>query len=161
MRPRRPLPVPPMPLALLVWQRPAAGATADAPPPPCPAEEDERLVELVHRHGAQNWTTIARSLGGGRNGKSCRLRWFNQLDPRVNKEPFTDDEVGPRREATGAGAQRGSGGWCRGARAREQAGSGNASGPRVPAAPAPALAHPPPAPPPSSPAEAHHHREAC
>lgn len=24
--------------------------------------------------------------------KSCRLRWFNQLDPRINKKAFTDDE---------------------------------------------------------------------
>lgn len=29
------------------------------------------------------------SLGSGRNGKSCRLRWFNQLDPGLKKEPFT------------------------------------------------------------------------
>jgi myb proto-oncogene protein len=46
----------------------------------------------VQRFGAQNWTAIARHLGGGRNGKSCRLRWFNQLDPRVIKEPFTEEE---------------------------------------------------------------------
>lgn len=25
-------------------------------------------------------------------GKSCRLRWFNQLDPRINKRPFSDEE---------------------------------------------------------------------
>ncbi|KAK4751969.1 hypothetical protein SAY87_020767 [Trapa incisa] len=25
-------------------------------------------------------------------GKSCRLRWFNQLDPRINRKPFTDEE---------------------------------------------------------------------
>lgn len=25
-------------------------------------------------------------------GKSCRLRWFNQLDPRINKRPFTEEE---------------------------------------------------------------------
>lgn len=25
-------------------------------------------------------------------GKSCRLRWFNQLDPRINRKPFTEDE---------------------------------------------------------------------
>ncbi|KIY92668.1 Transcription factor MYB44, partial [Monoraphidium neglectum] len=55
-------------------------------------EEDSRLLELVHRYGAQNWTVIASHMGNGRNGKSCRLRWFNQLDPRVNKEPFTEDE---------------------------------------------------------------------
>lgn len=31
---------------------------------------------------------------GCRNGKSCRLRWCNQLAPGVNKEPFTEEEVG-------------------------------------------------------------------
>ena len=25
-------------------------------------------------------------------GKSCRLRWFNQLDPRINRTPFTEEE---------------------------------------------------------------------
>lgn len=25
-------------------------------------------------------------------GKSCRLRWFNQLDPRINRSPFTAEE---------------------------------------------------------------------
>ena len=25
-------------------------------------------------------------------GKSCRLRWFNQLDPRINRRPFTAAE---------------------------------------------------------------------
>lgn len=32
---------------------------------------------------------MCQSLGSGRNGKSCRLRWFNQLDPGLKKEPFT------------------------------------------------------------------------
>lgn len=25
-------------------------------------------------------------------GKSCRLRWFNQLDPKINRNPFTEEE---------------------------------------------------------------------
>jgi myb proto-oncogene protein len=25
-------------------------------------------------------------------GKSCRLRWVNQLDPRINRKPFTEEE---------------------------------------------------------------------
>ena len=32
------------------------------------------------------------TLGTGRNGKSCRLRWFNQLDPSLKKEPFSPEE---------------------------------------------------------------------
>ncbi|KAG2449254.1 hypothetical protein HYH02_005999 [Chlamydomonas schloesseri] len=41
-------------------------------------EEDELLRSLVDRHGANKWTEIAASLPG-RTGKSCRLRWVNQL----------------------------------------------------------------------------------
>lgn len=35
---------------------------------------------------------FTQTLGSGRNGKSCRLRWFNQLDPSLKKEPFTPEE---------------------------------------------------------------------
>ena len=28
----------------------------------------------------------------GSTGKSCRLRWFNQLDPKIKKKPFTQEE---------------------------------------------------------------------
>ena len=31
-------------------------------------------------------------MGTGRNGKSCRLRWFNQLDPNLRKDPFSAEE---------------------------------------------------------------------
>lgn len=34
-------------------------------------QEDEKLRELVAKHGAQNWSVIAKALPG-RNGKSCR-----------------------------------------------------------------------------------------
>ncbi|GMI79016.1 hypothetical protein HRI_001570900 [Hibiscus trionum] len=53
--------------------------------------EDAKLKELVAQYGPQNWNLIAEHLQG-RSGKSCRLRWFNQLDPRINKRAFTDDE---------------------------------------------------------------------
>ncbi|KAJ8493922.1 hypothetical protein OPV22_015643 [Ensete ventricosum] len=53
--------------------------------------EDEKLRQLVEQFGPQNWNSIAEKLQG-RSGKSCRLRWFNQLDPRINKRPFTDEE---------------------------------------------------------------------
>ncbi|KAL0917583.1 hypothetical protein M5K25_012656 [Dendrobium thyrsiflorum] len=54
-------------------------------------EEDEKLKELVTRHGPHNWNAIAEKLKG-RSGKSCRLRWFNQLDPRILRSPFTKEE---------------------------------------------------------------------
>ncbi|GAB4829141.1 hypothetical protein Ancab_018805 [Ancistrocladus abbreviatus] len=53
--------------------------------------EDTRLKELVAIYGPQNWNLIAEKLEG-RSGKSCRLRWFNQLDPRINRTAFTDEE---------------------------------------------------------------------
>ncbi|KAJ3697662.1 hypothetical protein LUZ61_001367 [Rhynchospora tenuis] len=53
--------------------------------------EDEKLKELVSRYGPHNWNAIAEKLQG-RSGKSCRLRWFNQLDPRINRSPFTEEE---------------------------------------------------------------------
>ncbi|CAK9136327.1 unnamed protein product [Ilex paraguariensis] len=68
----------------------------DGPPKLCarghwrPAE-DSKLKELVALHGPQNWNLIAEKLDG-RSGKSCRLRWFNQLDPRINRRAFTEEE---------------------------------------------------------------------
>ena len=36
---------------------------------------------------------IAKKLQGRpRNGKACRLRWCNQLDPAVNRGPFSELE---------------------------------------------------------------------
>ncbi|KAJ6397817.1 hypothetical protein OIU77_018764 [Salix suchowensis] len=53
--------------------------------------EDEKLQQLVDQFGPQNWNFIAEHLQG-RSGKSCRLRWYNQLDPNINKRPFTEEE---------------------------------------------------------------------
>ncbi|CAA0834563.1 myb domain protein 105 [Striga hermonthica] len=53
--------------------------------------EDSKLKELVALYGPQNWNLIATKLDG-RSGKSCRLRWFNQLDPRINRRAFTEEE---------------------------------------------------------------------
>ncbi|KAL4557352.1 hypothetical protein LXL04_035528 [Taraxacum kok-saghyz] len=53
--------------------------------------EDQKLRELVEQYGPHNWNAIAEKLQG-RSGKSCRLRWFNQLDPKINRTPFTEEE---------------------------------------------------------------------
>ncbi|KAF9603920.1 hypothetical protein IFM89_038830 [Coptis chinensis] len=58
---------------------------------PWSAEEDRTLTELVGLHGARNWTLISRSIPG-RSGKSCRLRWCNQLSPSVEHRPFSQSE---------------------------------------------------------------------
>ncbi|XP_057510721.1 transcription factor MYB1-like [Actinidia eriantha] len=58
---------------------------------PWSPEEDAILSRLVNEFGARNWNAIARAIPG-RSGKSCRLRWINQLDPCVKHKPFTDEE---------------------------------------------------------------------
>lgn len=55
---------------------------------PWSPDEDSMLSQLVSNFGARNWSLIARGIPG-RSGKSCRLRWCNQLDPAVKRKPFT------------------------------------------------------------------------
>lgn len=54
-------------------------------------EEDRKLMELVHQHGAKKWSQIAAELPG-RIGKQCRERWHNHLNPRIRKTPWTEHE---------------------------------------------------------------------
>ncbi|ETV89154.1 hypothetical protein H257_00523 [Aphanomyces astaci] len=54
-------------------------------------EEDALMMELVQTHGTRRWSVIG-SLLSGRNGKQCRERWHNQLDPSIRKDPWTSDE---------------------------------------------------------------------
>ncbi|PWA35904.1 homeodomain-like protein [Artemisia annua] len=54
-------------------------------------EEDAKLIQLVETQGARNWSVIGSSIPG-RSGKSCRLRWCNQLSPNVQHRPFTPEE---------------------------------------------------------------------
>ncbi|KAE8658842.1 Transcription factor MYB44 [Hibiscus syriacus] len=58
---------------------------------PWSPEEDEALQRLVQTHGPRNWSLISKSIPG-RTGKSCRLRWCNQLSPEVEHRPFTPEE---------------------------------------------------------------------
>jgi hypothetical protein len=55
------------------------------------AAEDEAVVQWVTDHGAAKWTGLA-ALLPGRISKQCRERWFNHLDPAVNKSPWTAAE---------------------------------------------------------------------
>ena len=54
-------------------------------------QEDATLIKLVEQHGPRNWSLISTGLAG-RSGKSCRLRWCNQLSPSVQHRPFTPAE---------------------------------------------------------------------
>ena len=66
----------------------AAAAEAARVKGPWSPEEDVILSQLVAKFGARNWSMIARGIPG-RSGKSCRLRWCNQLDPALKRKPFT------------------------------------------------------------------------
>lgn len=59
---------------------------------PWSREEDLVLMELINKFGARNWSMIAQGIPG-RSGKSCRLRWCNQLDPLLKRKPFTGKTV--------------------------------------------------------------------
>ncbi|KAI3980558.1 hypothetical protein MKX01_025123 [Papaver californicum] len=58
---------------------------------PWSPEEDESLTKLVQKHGPRNWSLISKTIPG-RSGKSCRLRWCNQLSPQVEHRAFTSEE---------------------------------------------------------------------
>ncbi|KAA8528493.1 hypothetical protein F0562_035848 [Nyssa sinensis] len=58
---------------------------------PWSPEEDDLLQSLVQKHGPRNWSLISKSIPG-RSGKSCRLRWCNQLSPQVEHRAFTPEE---------------------------------------------------------------------
>ncbi|KAM7280612.1 hypothetical protein ACFE04_007746 [Oxalis oulophora] len=58
---------------------------------PWSAEEDRILTRLVDRYGPRNWSLISKEIKG-RSGKSCRLRWCNQLSPSVQHRPFSPEE---------------------------------------------------------------------
>lgn len=66
--------------------------------------EDQILIRLVNIHGTEKWAKLARLLNDElaenpisnqdtselqimveRNGKQCRERWLNALDPEINK----------------------------------------------------------------------------
>ncbi|KAK9845699.1 hypothetical protein WJX84_004418 [Apatococcus fuscideae] len=60
---------------------------------PWRSEEDELLRNIVESQGfnIRNWSDVAKHVSG-RTGKSCRLRWFNQLNPALNRKPYSRQE---------------------------------------------------------------------
>jgi Myb-like DNA-binding domain len=58
---------------------------------PWTSDEDSIVTELVKTHGTKKWSHIARQLNG-RLGKQCRGRWYNHLDPNINKGEWTEEE---------------------------------------------------------------------
>ena len=58
---------------------------------PWTPEEDATVAHLVEVHGTKKWSLIARQLNG-RLGKQCRERWYNHLDPTINKGEWREEE---------------------------------------------------------------------
>jgi len=54
-------------------------------------KEDNILMSLVNQNGNKKWSLIAKQLPG-RIGKQCRERWYNHLDPTVNKNTWSSEE---------------------------------------------------------------------
>ncbi len=48
-------------------------------------------TQQQHRYKPKRWSVIAAHLTG-RNGKQCRERWHNHLDPAIKRHPFTKEE---------------------------------------------------------------------
>lgn len=49
------------------------------------------MIELVNKYGVKHWSIIAKHLHS-RNGKQCRERWHNHLNPSVKKSSWTQEE---------------------------------------------------------------------
>jgi hypothetical protein len=86
-------------MVMMIVASDAAAPRAAAAPAPAVAmrkgswspEEDAQLTRLVEQHGPHRWSLISAAIPG-RSGKSCRLRWCNQLSPEVQHRPFTPRE---------------------------------------------------------------------
>lgn len=55
------------------------------------SEEDEVLMGLIDRFGPAKWSAIANFMPG-RQGKQCRERWHNHLNPSIVKSIWSEEE---------------------------------------------------------------------
>ncbi|XP_039027585.1 transcription factor MYB59-like [Hibiscus syriacus] len=61
---------------------------------PWTPEEDKFMTEYVNLHGEGRWSSVSKSTGLNRSGKSCRLRWVNYLRPGLKRGHITPQEEG-------------------------------------------------------------------
>jgi hypothetical protein len=54
-------------------------------------DEDKTILDWVIRYGPQKWANLADRLPG-RIAKQCRERWYNHLDPNINRSTWTRAE---------------------------------------------------------------------
>ncbi|XWS75657.1 hypothetical protein CRYUN_Cryun01aG0109900 [Craigia yunnanensis] len=77
-------------VGMMGWEAPKQGWRKG----PWAPEEDKLLTEYVNFHGEGRWSSVARSAGLNRSGKSCRLRWVNYLRPGLKRGHITPQEEG-------------------------------------------------------------------
>ncbi|KAK9268481.1 hypothetical protein L1049_000232 [Liquidambar formosana] len=59
---------------------------------PWTAEEDQKLIDYIQKHGQGRWRILPKNAGLKRCGKSCRLRWTNYLRPDIKRGRFSLEE---------------------------------------------------------------------
>ncbi|OWM88692.1 hypothetical protein CDL15_Pgr002459 [Punica granatum] len=59
---------------------------------PWTADEDQKLIDYIKKHGHGRWRTLPKNAGLKRCGKSCRLRWTNYLRPDIKRGRFSSEE---------------------------------------------------------------------
>ncbi|XP_007032859.2 PREDICTED: myb-related protein 305 [Theobroma cacao] len=77
-------------VGMMGWEAPQQGWRKG----PWTPKEDKLLTEYVNLHGEGRWSSVARSAGLNRSGKSCRLRWVNYLRPGLKRGHLTPQEEG-------------------------------------------------------------------
>ena len=55
-------------------------------------DEDKNLKQLINKYGTSDWSLISIKMGKSRSGKQCRERWYNHLNPCMNKDNWTEEE---------------------------------------------------------------------
>ncbi|KAK8486382.1 hypothetical protein V6N13_005193 [Hibiscus sabdariffa] len=59
---------------------------------PWTPEEDQKLLAYIEQHGHGSWRALPLKAGLERCGKSCRLRWINNLRPDIKRGKFSLQE---------------------------------------------------------------------
>jgi transposase-like protein len=55
-------------------------------------QDDDELVRLVRHVGESNWAYVADHMSACYSARQCRERWRNYLDPRLDRQSWTDEE---------------------------------------------------------------------
>ena len=63
--------------------------------------ENNRLLAGVYHYGTENWKSVAQFLGSGRNRAQCSQRWIRNLNPRISKKHWSEEETNRLEELVG------------------------------------------------------------